>query len=110
VLRPLGPDGDPAQPLQRVTRVDRPSLRLIDQATWDAAQAKLAELLRIYGQKPDANASLASTHFCTWCGFSRSTVRSTPIAWQKSFRRSLYQRYVSGERCFWHSSTMTTTS
>jgi DNA invertase Pin-like site-specific DNA recombinase len=37
-----------ARPDQRVTTKQRPQLRLVDQALWDAAQRQLAKLLEIY--------------------------------------------------------------
>ena len=37
---------------QKVTRVQRPSLQIIDQKSWDAAQAHIEELRKVYGMKP----------------------------------------------------------
>jgi len=39
-------------PYQKVVIAQRPGLRIVDQATWDAAQAKLRELNAIYGLRP----------------------------------------------------------
>lgn len=43
--RPAAPD--------KAVQVERPDLRIIDNATWQKAQARLQELGKIFGQKPD---------------------------------------------------------
>jgi hypothetical protein len=41
----------PAKDDQRVTRVSRPALRMIECKTWEAAQKRIAELRAVYGMK-----------------------------------------------------------
>jgi site-specific DNA recombinase len=41
----------PVRKDQKVIVVERPHLRIIEQALWDKAQAKLADLMKIYGMK-----------------------------------------------------------
>jgi site-specific DNA recombinase len=53
----------PARGHQRVTVVDRPGLRIIDDATWEAVQARLAELKRVYGMKVNGKRRGPSEHY-----------------------------------------------
>lgn len=75
--------------------VKRPELRIIDQAVWDAAQKRLADLKDLYGKKPGQkhrgpkvhhtalypNGLLAGMVFCSKCG-SRM--------WQQASGKRLY--------------------
>jgi site-specific DNA recombinase len=53
----------PARDDQRVTRVPRPALRIIDQPTWEAAQKKIAELRMIYGMKENGKKRGPAEHY-----------------------------------------------
>ena len=53
----------PARPDQTVTVVERPALRIIDQATWEKAQARFIELKAIYGMKPDGRRRGPAVHY-----------------------------------------------
>lgn len=71
----------PARPDQRVTSVMRPSLRIIEQQIWEAAQARLRELLTIYGMKE---------------GHKR---RGPAAAYRNHYRKRLLNGKVHCERC-----------
>jgi DNA invertase Pin-like site-specific DNA recombinase len=53
----------PARPDQTVTSVQRPTLRIVDQETWDKTQARLAQLKEIYGMKADAAKRGPTVHY-----------------------------------------------
>jgi hypothetical protein len=48
---------------QRVTRVQRPGLRIISQDLWDRAQAQLARLAAVYGQRADGKRRGPAEHY-----------------------------------------------
>jgi hypothetical protein len=52
-----------ARPDQQVTSVQRPQLRIIDQAMWDKAQERLLELLNVYGMKATGKKRGPAQHY-----------------------------------------------
>lgn len=72
----------PARPDQVVVVTERPDLRIIDQEAWDKAQARLAKLKDIYGQRPTGRkrgpaqyykllyekSLLGGMVYCAYCG------------------------------------------
>jgi site-specific DNA recombinase len=53
----------PARKDQRVVRVPRPALRIIDQPTWAAAQQRIAELRSVYGMKKGGRRRGPTEHY-----------------------------------------------